>query len=182
MFGLLLSSFSGELLMRKKLKQSVVNILKLNAKLVGQPAKRSGSPEFYILDTNIKSVVAVIEDAVPAVSMCDVTIGRGIGNLARVPWIYISKIFGPVSSKVGVAICFCKRGNGVVTGKMYPIGIVHNQERRSLRRDDANFIDVNGASYTTKYNDRFVDPFEMYKFDFQSELFISELKNRIKAL
>jgi len=168
--------------MRKKLKQSVVNILKLNAKLVGQPAKRSGSPEFHILDTNIKSVVSVIEDAVPAVSMYDVTIGRGIGNLARVPWIYISKIFGPVSCKVGVAICFCKRGNGVIMGKMYPIGIVHNQERRSPRRNDANFIDVNGASYTTKYNDRFVDPFEMYKVDFQSELFISELENRITSL
>ena len=178
----MLDGKTRKFVMDASLKTSVSNILELNAQLVGQKAKRLGCPEYQILDNNIKSVVEVISDKIPLVRDCSVRVGKGNGYLARVPWIYISKLPGPVSSKVGIAICFCKNGNGVILGKMHPMGILNNQEKRSIRKKEPNFIDVDGASNITRYNNRFVNPFEMYKDKFDIDIFISELSGRIQFL
>ena len=106
--------------------------------------------------------------------------GSGNGYVAKVPWIFISKEAGPVASKIGVAICFGRAGNGIVLGKMYPIGVSRGQEIRSTDKGSADFIDVDGDSINTRYNDRFVNPVQISvksdQFKKLDELIVSKLK------
>ena len=106
--------------------------------------------------------------------------GSGNGYVAKVPWIFISKEAGPVASKIGITICFGRTGNGLVIGKMYPIGCDRGQKLRSANRANEGFIDVDGDSINTRYNNRFVSPTEVTliseDLDKVEEIIISKIK------
>ena len=82
----------------------------------------------------------------------------------------------------GIAICFGRNGNGLVLGKMYPIGRGTGQTLRSKKRTDQDFINVNGVSVTTRYNDRFVNPQEIYRKDIDYDKFFEYLLPRLETL
>ena len=128
-----------------------------------KPAQRTSSDyglELRALMNRAKSEILLLLASQP-MPLLFVKVGYGNGFISRVPWIFISRQSGPVSSKFGVTIAFGRCGNGVVAGAMYPNGVVRNQTFRSFNKNKENFIDVDGDSMVSRYNDRFVCPIEV---------------------
>jgi hypothetical protein len=53
---------------------------------------------------------------------------------------------------------------------------------RSKNRTDEDFINVNGVSVTTRYNDRFVNPKEIHQKDIDYDKFFEYLLPRLETL
>ena len=85
-----------------------------------------------------------------------------------------------MASKIGITICFGRTGNGIVIGKMYPIGVDRGQKLRLANRANKGFIDVDGDSINTRYNNRYVSPTEVTliseDIDTVGEIIISKIK------
>lgn len=136
----------------------------MNGLLANRPAVRTGTPEATALKNLLRNVALEVgaslehdSDQKPVIQ-----IGCGNGYVPRVPWIFISLEGGPVSSKRGIAICFGRGGNGFVFGEMYPLGVSAGQTSRTRRKRDPFFIDVDGDSFQTRYNNRFINPVEVF--------------------
>jgi hypothetical protein len=108
--------------------------------------------------------------------------GSGAGFVARVPWIFITRRPGPVSTNIGVAICFGREGNGLVLGLMYPVGQGSGQKIRPRRKNDSNFIDVDGDTQITRYNSRFIEPVEIHSSRLDSTIVFSAVFASLQTL
>jgi len=146
------------------LVDAITAVCKLTGALEKKVALRTGTEEADRLKSllyNVKNhLQRILEDS--GKSNFQIQLGTGNGYVPRVPWIFVSKTRGPVSSKRGLAICFGRQGNGVVVGKMFPIGEEKGQTIRERRRNDPEFIDVDGDTIVTRYNNRFVGPIEVF--------------------
>lgn len=164
------------------MKKNILNILDLNKRTIGCKAQFTSGPDYQFLRSNLNEISTAIKHHIGDEALV-FQIGAGNGYMPRVPWIFISKKKGPVSLKVGVAVCFCKFGRGIVSGIMYPMGYEKDQKYRSgNRRKDPDFIDVDGQSTITKFNDRFVDPHEMSRSYIDVDNFLSEVLTRVRLL
>jgi len=131
-----------------------------------RPAQRTGAGDGLTLRHKLNEIKTLVSEYLKTndIENLHVKTGSGNGYVAKVPWIFISRDAGPVATKIGVAICFGRGGNGIVIGKMYPIGINRGQAVRSIYRATEDFIDVDGDSKNTHYNDRFISPSEFTIF------------------
>jgi hypothetical protein len=165
-----------------------INTINLICSITGKLGKlegtRTGTEDAKSLQQGLYKLREVVlsEIALRTIGDFHIRVGAGNGYVPRVPWIFISKDPGPVSSNTGIAICFGRNGNGLVLGKMYPIGRGTGQTLRSKKRTDQDFINVNGVSVTTRYNDRFVNPQEIYRKDIDYDKFFEYLLPRLETL
>ena len=147
-----------------------------------RPAQRTGAGDGITLRRMLSEIKSLLLEllAKNGVDGYYLKTGSGNGYVAKVPWIFISKEAGPVASKIGITICFGRTGNGLVIGKMYPIGCDRGQKLRSANRANEGFIDVDGDSINTRYNNRFVSPTEVTliseDLDKVEEIIISKIK------
>ena len=169
---------------RKDFIQTINLICSLAGKLGKLEGTRTGTDDAKVLQQGLHKLRELVLSEVASRTTGDfhIRVGAGNGYVPRVPWIFVSKDPGPVSSNIGIAICFGRNGNGLVLGKMYPIGQGTGQTVRSKRRAEENFINVNGVSVTTRYNDRFVNPIEIYQRDIDFDKFFEYLLPRLETL
>jgi hypothetical protein len=157
--------------------------------LSNRPALRTGTDEgarlrelLYSLSEDLVSEIER-DGVAPKIF---VSVGSGNGYIPRVPWVFFSSEPGRVSSKIGVAVCFGRTGNGIVVGVMPPAGTLTDRctFRRIGKRDDMK-INVDGDSSITRYNNRFIGPTEIFLEDFKkldlAKIVISKI-NELKLL
>lgn len=84
-------------------------------------------------------------------------VSKGSGSFPRVPWIGISPLGKRVSNSLSVVTCFARNGAGIVTGLMAPAEVTLRAQvqMRSLLKD---YLNIDGVSSTTRYNDKFINP------------------------
>jgi len=89
-----------------------------------------------------------------------VQVSTGAGRFPRVPWVCLVPPEQQVKDGVFVAVCFGKEGHGAVAGFAES-----TQNRKGLdvakrSHEKPLWIDVDGGSSTTRYNDTFENPVE----------------------
>ncbi len=168
----------------KEFVNTIHLICSITEKLGKLEGTRTGTDDAKVLQQGLYKLREVVLSEVASRAAGDfhIRVGAGNGYVPRVPWIFVSKDPGPVSSNTGIAICFGRKGNGLVLGKMYPIGQGTGQTLRSKNRTDKDFINVNGVSVTTRYNDRFVNPKEIHQKDIDYDKFFEYLLPRLETL
>lgn len=110
-----------------------------------------------------------------------ITSSKGSGSFPRVPWVGISPIGKKVSNSLSVVTCFARDGRGIVCGLMSPAEFTIKApiEIRSHRKD---FLNIDGISSTTRYNDKFINPIEFMNSDFSAEDYIDQINKSIKLM
>ena len=166
------------------LTSAIKTICSLTKKLGRLEGTRTGTDDAKILASNLHHVRDALNVEIGLRKLGDfhLRVGAGNGYVPRVPWVFVSKDPGPVSSNVGLAICFGRDGNGLVLGKMYPLKMGAGQIKRSINRKDEKFINVDGVSTGTRYNDRFCSPSEFLIEKFDSNDFLEAIFKRLPTL
>ena len=99
---------------------------------------------------------------------------KGAGTYPRVSWMSVLPKNERVSNSLSITTCFSRDGNGLVAGLMAPsnnriyIKTVH-------RTNSQFFLNVDGMSELTKYNNQFINPREFYLKKFNEENYIKHL-------
>ena len=140
-----------------RLKKLLIDVCEI-APITGQgSAVRCGTTTATNIVTTLKQLSAEIQRMLNSAVKLDLVVKPTTGNgyLPRVLWVAIMKSKGSVSSQTALVICFGKSGNGLVIGLMPAQGFGSVVVRRSQRKKDTNFIDIDGASAPSRYNDRF---------------------------
>ncbi len=166
------------------LPEAITAICKLTGTLEKKAALRTGTEEAEKLKSLLYNARNHLQATLKAEGKgsYQIKVGTGNGYVPRVPWIFISKTQGPVSSNHGLAICFGRQGNGIVVGEMFPIGEERGQTTRQRRKNDPEFIDVDGDSIVTRYNNRFVSPNEVFVGTAKMRQVETIIKSLIKSL
>lgn len=125
----------------------------------------------------------ITDEIAKAVELKNFTLShsKGSGSFPRVPWIGISPLGKKVSNSLSVVTCFARDGRGIVCGLMSPaeFSVKAPVVIRSTKKE---FLNIDGISSTTRYNDKFVNPVEFMKSDLTSENYIQQIKKSIELM
>jgi hypothetical protein len=109
-------------------------------------------------------------------------ISKGKSNLPKVLWVAIAPKGRPPATSMSVAICFGRRGEGIVAGMMVPktgaAHIINIVDRRSSELK----VDIDGDKSNTKYNNCYVNPKEWLFDNIDDESLIGHLRSSLDQL
>lgn len=138
----------------------------------------TSDPNVYIVKEHLSILSAEIKERFQDEKV-NIKYSQGSGKFPRVPYLCILPENQTVSDGVYVAVCFGKEGNGAVVGTAESVTNRKGLKTISRNRSE-NFIDVDGSSSETKYNDAFVNPIDFYDEDFSEEEFFTHLDLSLK--
>jgi hypothetical protein len=140
-----------------RLKKILIDVCEI-APITGQgPAVRCGSTTATTIVAKLKALSEVIQSVLASAGKRDLIVKPTTGNgyLPRVLWVAIMRSKASVSNQTALVICFGKSGNGLVIGLMPAQGFGAVVVRRSQNKKRPDFINIDGVSAPSKYNDRF---------------------------
>jgi hypothetical protein len=106
---------------------------------------------------------------------------KGSGSFPRVPWIGISNLGKKVSNSLSVVTCFARDGRGIVCGLMSPVEF-SVKARVVIRSTQKEFLNIDGISSITRYNDKFINPVEFMRSGFSTEKYIQHINKSIELM
>lgn len=107
---------------------------------------------------------------------------RGQSNLPKVLWLAIVPTGHKVSYHPCVAICFGRKGEGVVVGMLDSVTRPMFQELTRKRTGEAGVINVDGDKSDSRYNDHFLNPLEIRTEDLDAEVLVTHLSQSLELL
>jgi hypothetical protein len=110
----------------------------------------------------------------------DITNSQGRPSMPRVSWVAITEKRTKVSLSPSYTICFGRNGDGIVHGLMLPASANFTLLKPFERTKFAKFIDIDGPNSDLKYNNRFINPKEIYSTDFDESMIIDHLSESLK--
>jgi len=142
---------------------------------------RSSSPEGQYALAALGRFARRIQRLAPIPDGCSALISKGQSNLPSVLWIAITKNGRLVSDGPSVAICFGSQGDGAVVGLMDSATFKSAELTTVLRTGTRKkIIDVDGPK--TSYNDRFVNPMEIFASEKSAKRFVEHLRKSMLLL
>lgn len=110
-------------------------------------------------------------------------VSKGQSTLPRVLWVAFVPRGHRVSTHASIAICFGRRGEGVVLGLMEPAEMSLRLAPLVKRTDKGTpKVDVDGPNPSTRYNNRFINPKEMLVEEFDEGAFLQHIKDSVDLL
>lgn len=145
--------------------------------------------ESTILTSNPRAIIIraalqeISDDVAKAIDLKNFVVShsKGSGSFPRVPWIGISYFGKKVSNSLSVVTCFARDGRGIVCGLMSPAEF-SVKAPVVIRSSQKEFLNIDGISSTTRYNDKFVNPVEFMRSDFSTEKYIQHIKKSIELM
>jgi hypothetical protein len=112
----------------------------------------------------------------------DVTNSQGAPSLPRVSWVAVTLRRTRVSNCPSYAICFGRKGDGIVHGLMVPAAYSIDGLITVDRTSQELYIDINGTKQVLHYNNKFINPKELYEKEITAEKIINHLKKSLIIL
>ena len=140
-----------------QLKKILIDVCEI-APITGQgSAVRCGTTTATTIVEKLKALTEGIHSVLTSAGKTNLIVKPTTGNgyLPRVLWVAIMKSKVSVSNQTALVICFGKSGNGFVIGLMPAQGFGAVVVRRSQNKKNPDFINIDGVSAPSKYNDRF---------------------------
>ncbi len=113
-------------------------------------------------------------------SKYDSSVSFGSGYFPKVPWVAITIKGKKVSNSLSVCICFAKEGIGFVAGAMFSEEKLEGKYKTITREN--KFIDLMGGSSRTNYTNKFVNPKDFYRNEFDEQDVLDHLKSSLMLL
>lgn len=130
------------------------------------------------LENEIKKIIK--NDYPPFTFHVSHCIGRP--SLSRVLWISVTLNRTRVSSSPSYSICFGRKGDGFVHGVMLSALGNHTTLIPTYRTTLEKFIDVDGNTDPLRYNNKFINPQDVYSDLYNEETAIIHLHNSLDLL
>ena len=109
-------------------------------------------------------------------------ISKGKSNLPKVLWVAIVPTGRTPATSMSVAICFGRRGEGLVAGMMVPkTGAVHTINTVDRRSSELK-VDIDGDKSNTKYNNCYVNPKEWLYDNIDDGSLMAHLRSSLDQL
>jgi hypothetical protein len=112
----------------------------------------------------------------------DVSHCQGGPSMPRVPWVSITLSRTTVSKAPSYSICFGRKGEGFVHGLMLPATFNFHELTPVIRTLKPTYIDIDGAKNELFYNNRYINPQEVYIKDFNEKIFLKHLVDSLVLL
>lgn len=107
---------------------------------------------------------------------------QGAPSMPRVTWISIIIPRTRVSNEPSYTICFGRAGLGLVNGLMLPSKINWPNLTPIIRDNSEKFINIDGTKSELKYNNRYINPQEIYADDFNIEKLLPHMIESLTIL
>ena len=131
---------------------------------------------------NIKNELKLIINNNYSENTYDVTNSQGAPSLPRISWVAVTLRRMRVSNSPGYTICFGRKGDGIVHGLMLPASYKIETLEPVIRTEKLNYIDINGTKHGLQYNNKFINPEDLFESDITSEKIIKHLFESLKLL
>lgn len=103
----------------------------------------------------------------------------GHGSFPKILWVALTPIGKRVSNSISVTTCFSRDGIGIVAGVMVPN--MHRIQIPTVRRSIlAKYLNINGGSGRTHYNNRFINPMEFYFDSFDEKAYLAHVAESLE--
>jgi len=112
----------------------------------------------------------------------DVSHCQGGPSMPRVPWVSITLSRTTVSKAPSYSICFGRKGEGFVHGLMLPAAFNFHDLSPVTRTTQEKYIDIDGTKTELFYNNRYINPKEVYIKDFDEKIFLKHLTESLTIL
>ncbi|MEW7985373.1 MAG: hypothetical protein AB2797_02695 [Candidatus Thiodiazotropha sp.] len=110
-------------------------------------------------------------------------VSKGQSTLPRVLWVAFLPRGHRVSTHASIAVCFGRRGEGVVLGLMEPAEMSLRLAPLIKRTENGTpRVDVDGPNRSTRYNNRFINPKEMLVEEIDEVAFFQHIKYSVYLL
>jgi hypothetical protein len=107
---------------------------------------------------------------------------QGAPSMPRITWISVIVPRTRVSHEPSYTICFGRAGLGLVNGLMLPSKINWPNLSPIIRDKCENFINIDGTKSDLKYNNRYINPQEIYADNFNIEKLLSHMIESLTIL
>ena len=102
--------------------------------------------------------------------------------MPRITWVSITLPRTKVSYSPSYTICFGRAGIGIVHGIMLPANVNWPHLNPILRENNKKFININGTKKELHYNNRYINPEEIYADAFDMDQLKSHLTKSLLLL
>ena len=131
---------------------------------------------------NIKNDIKTIINNNFAENMYDVSNSQGSPSLPRISWVAVTLRRMRVSNSPSYTICFGRKGDGIVHGLMLPAANKFESLEPIIRTNKPKYIDINGTKPGLQYNNKYINPEELYEAEITPDRIIKHLFESIKLL
>ena len=133
------------------------------------PALKTNSPDVADVSASLQLLKIWAETHFPIHNGQELTVAISTGNgyFPRVPWLCIRPPGQTVSDGVYFGLCFGREGNGAVAGCM--TSITSDTGLKTVKRLLPLNINVDGDRDTTRYNNCYANPQEIFPASFDEE-------------
>jgi hypothetical protein len=107
---------------------------------------------------------------------------QGAPSMPRITWVSINNPRTKVSYSPSYTICFGRGGEGIVHGIMLPANVNWPNLTPIIRDNKDKFININGTKKELYYNNRYLNPQEIYAEDFNLKILTEHIISSLVLL
>jgi hypothetical protein len=163
-----------------KLLKRIISVCDFSKEYENKDTILTSNPQAVIVTATLSEINSTVCDLLN-LEKYKFSESRGSGSFPKVPWAGISTLGKKVSNSISVVTCFARGGTGIVCGLMCPAEI-SVRIPTVFRSNQPNFLNVDGVSSSTKYNDKFINPIEFPISNIQPKIYLKHIQDSLELL